>query len=600
MKVLGLYWGANSNAALIIDGRIVGAVGEERFTRRKNESVFPAQSINWLLLEHGVTPADIDVVAIAGLQGVYDYILTEKYANYSIDDNVREQHEYWHKIMFEGLEVSYLDVFKDKLNVRQYPQEYWEQTLNSNKASQAFHADREEITAKFLNIPRSKVRRVDHHLCHASYGYFGSPFRNERCLVLTIDAFGDGLNMTINEADKGGVVRLHSSSTFHLGRLYRFMTLFLGMKPDEHEYKLMGLAPYAKAPVMKKAKEVFRSFQDVDGIDFKFVNKPKDLYFHYRDVLEGARFDGIAGALQEYVEEMLQKWVANVVNHFGVGRVVLSGGVSMNIKAMGKLAELPEVEELFVCGSSSDDSLAAGACYAVAAELFQAKGVSDCASRLLPLDDLYLGPTPGKSDPASVRATPDFREEFQIVSSPSLSQVVKLLASGKVIARCIGRGEFGARALGNRSILADPRNSAIVRVINDKIKSRDFWMPFAPMINDTYVPIYLHNPKNIFSPHMTIGFESTDEGKKAIPAALHAADLTARPQMVTPKQKEIYELLTAFERSTGVAGLLNTSLNLHGFPIVNSVADAMHVFSHSDLDALWLESSLVLKPGISL
>ena len=176
-----------------------------------------------------------------------------------------------------------------------------------------------------------------------------------------------------------------------------------------------------------------------------------------------------------------------------------------------------------------------------------------------------------------------------------------MLIKGLVIGRCCGKMEFGARSLGNRSIIADPRNRSIVEVINDKIKNRDFWMPFAPSILDDHVHKYTVNPKNIESPFMTIGFESTEEGSKALEAGTHPSDKTLRPNVVTLKNNPAYySLIKNFQKKTGIGGLLNTSFNLHGEPIVSTASDAYRVFKLTDIDILLFDEKIISKKTINI
>jgi carbamoyltransferase len=175
-------------------------------------------------------------------------------------------------------------------------------------------------------------------------------------------------------------------------------------------------------------------------------------------------------------------------------------------------------------------------------------------------------------------------------------RIAELLREGKILARCAGRMEFGQRSLGNRSILADPSDLRVKEKINAAVKSRDFWMPFAPVILDKYVHRYLLNPKNLESPHMTIGFDTTVEGYEAMIAACHPADRTARAQILyRHTNPELYAVLEAFEALTGRGGLLNTSFNLHGHPIVNTPAEAIFVLENSGLDGVILNDYLILK-----
>ena len=227
--------------------------------------------------------------------------------------------------------------------------------------------------------------------------------------------------------------------------------------------------------------------------------------------LEGVRFDNIAFALQSWVEDLLTTWVENCISHSGVSKVVISGGVSMNIKAMGKIANLPCVDNIFVGGSSSDESNAIGAALCLAEDLHVNSGSKWIPDKVKPIPNLYLGPEPldkGVSD-VVLRAE---KSKYHIIKSPSDNAIVELLLHGKILARCIGRMEFGQRSLGNRSIIADPSNLLIKEKINKAIKNRDFWMPFAPIVLDTFVDKYLVNPKKLISPYMTLGFDTTDEG----------------------------------------------------------------------------------------
>ena len=179
---------------------------------------------------------------------------------------------------------------------------------------------------------------------------------------------------------------------------------------------------------------------------------------------------------------------------------------------------------------------------------------------------------------------------------PSPQRIAELFREGKILARCAGRMEFGQRSLGNRSILADPGDLRIKERINAAIKNRDFWMPFAPVVMDKYVGRYLINPKGIESPHMTIGFDTTQEGYEAMIAACHPADHSARPQILhRDANLALYKILEAFESLTGRGALLNTSFNLHGYPIVNTPRDALDVLERSELDGLILNHSLILK-----
>jgi carbamoyltransferase len=357
----------------------------------------------------------------------------------------------------------------------------------------------------------------------------------------------------------------------------------------------MGLAPYGREKYAAKAIDVFRSTLYVDGIEFKWKEKPTDSYFWFLERLEGVRFDNIAWALQTWVEELLLTWVKNCIAEYGVNKLVIAGGVAMNIKAMGKIASLPEVENIFIGGSASDESMAISAGICLAEDLTHDRGESWSSGTVHSLPHLYLGPQASVEDEEVVLAGLD-DYSYIVERDPSPQRIAGLLGEGKILARCAGRMEFGQRSLGNRSILADPGDLRIKEKINAAIKSRDFWMPFAPVVMDKYVDRYLINPKGIESPHMTIGFDTTEEGYDAMIAACHPADHTARPQILHQDTNPVlYEILEAFASLTGRGALLNTSFNLHGYPIVNTPVEALDVLVRSELDGLILNRSLILK-----
>lgn len=595
MKILSFYWGFCSSASLFINDEVVAAANEERFTRIKMDDSFPKNSIGYCLSEAKILPAELDGVAIAGLKQGFDYTLIRT-ALWDIDDYLREQKEYWYPKFYEQKDITRLDVFRNKADLDSFPSEYWKKNYSLTDRNERFHKDREDIVAQFLNIDNNKVKRMGHHRCHAAYSYYASSFRSENILAFTMDGWGDGLNATIGIFDeKGNYTRLYQTSECNIGRIYRYLTLILGMKPNEHEYKVMGLAPYGKEKYAQKALEIFRGTLYVDGIDFKWKIKPTDSYFWFKEKFEGIRFDHIAYALQAWIEELLTEWVKNAIKKFGIRKIIFSGGVGMNIKAMGKIAQLPEVKDMFVGPSPSDESMAISAGICLAEDLAKEKGEDWNSAGIKPLYHMYLGPAPSDGKVQEAVYTLD-KIKYKILTNPTNKDIALLLLQGKVLARCVGRMEFGQRALGNRSILADPINLEVKDRINEMIKCRDFWMPFAPVIIDKYASRYLANPNNIDSPYMTLGFNTSDEGYSAMRAACHPADRTARPQVIRKEQNpDFYGILEEFEKITGRGALLNTSFNLHGHPIVNTPKDALEVFENSGLEGLILNKFLILK-----
>ena len=598
MKILSIYSSFPTSASLYVDGEIVAATHEERFTRSKNDEAFPAKSINFCLDRGGINANDLDGVAIASfLAGSFEDTVTRK-STWTSQDYLHEQYKRWQPILNGQPDKarSLLEIFPDKVDLDHYPNGVLHELLDEPSKRPLIHELRVSWFADFLGLSPDKFRRIEHHKCHAYYSYYASPFRSEKVLALTIDGSGDGLNATIGIFDENGSYeRLYETNECNIARIYRYMTLYLGMKPNEHEFKVMGLAPYGKAKYAEKALNVFRETLYVDGVEFKWRTKPSDSYFWFKERLEGERFDNVAFALQTWVEELLVKWVTNATKKFGINKIVVAGGVAMNIKAMGKIAELDCVDDLFIGGSASDESMGISAGICLAEELHKENASKWNHSAVKPLRSLYLGPEASAEE--EKEATKQLGAgEYAISPKPTSKEIAKLLQQGLILARCAGRMEFGQRALGNRSILADPKDPLAKEKINSAIKNRDFWMPFAPIVMDKFVDKYLANHKGIDSPHMTIGYNTTEEGYKDMIAACHPADKTARAQILTKDiNPELYSILSEFSKLTGRGALLNTSFNLHGFPIVNSPKEAIFVLQNSGLDGLILNSHLILK-----
>jgi carbamoyltransferase len=361
------------------------------------------------------------------------------------------------------------------------------------------------------------------------------------------------------------------------------------MKMSEHEYKVMGMAPYAKDEIMAEPYAVYAETLQNDGLDFKYKVKPKDSYFHFKERFDSCRFDGIAKAIQVRTEELLVKWIENAIDHTGIGNLVFSGGVAMNVKANKRIGEMEKVEDFFVPPSGGDESTAIGAAYLMIAEKLGENEIS-------PISSAYLGHEFGESDVKEALKTANASDSCDIKEKVTSKELAEILAGGGIIARLYGRMEFGARALGNRSILANPKDFDVVRVINEMIKRRDFWMPFTPSILKEREHDYIVNPRNYPAPFMTVGFDSTPLARDELRAAIHPYDFTVRPQLV---EKEInpgyWELIKEFEKITGVGAVLNTSFNLHGEPIVASPSDALKTFFDSGLNNLLLNDTLVQK-----
>lgn len=586
MNILGINEGHMCSAALIKDDALVTAACEERFSRNKNQQGFPENAANFCLEKGEVKFEEIDYVATATMDLPVMFEATKRYQKFTIYDYVRENEVYWKPKLLNKEDVNYFDFFSIEDN-EFYDFSFLENEKDPQKWFELFRRERIKNIQNKFGVAKEKIIFVDHHTGHASYAYFMSPYR-ENVLILTADAWGDGCNSSISIGNGNNIVMKFKSPNNNLARLYRNMTLYLGMKPNEHEYKVMGLAPYATEYQIKKPYEIFKKTLKNEGIDFVYEEKPTDNYYWFKERLEGCRFDGIAGALQKYVEEIMSNWVIEVSRRFKSNTIVMSGGMALNIKVNKVISELPEVEKFFVAGGGGDESESIGAALYVAMKF---SGTSFSA----PMHD-YHGPNIDIENFEKEIERFVINNHFSIKENKDNHEAAELLKNDQIVARCTGRSEFGPRALGNRSILANPSNPENIRKINNKIKYRDFWMPFTPSILSERVDDYVLNPKALYAPFMTIAFESTDLAKKELIAALHPSDFTLRPQFVTSNtNQDYYDLIKNFEKLTGIGGLLNTSLNLHGEPIVGSIKDALHTLTESDLDAMIIENKLLVR-----
>jgi len=306
-------------------------------------------------------------------------------------------------------------------------------------------------------------------------------------------------------------------------------------------------------------------------------------------LLAGQRFDLIAAGIQRFVEDWLAAWARNCIRETGIRKVACAGGVFMNVKANLRLLEIPELEDLYIFPSCGDESNSIGAALRLAAQTGQ--------PHMRALGPIYYGEpiTDGEAGQALDAAGSSGRFRAVYVNDVE-RKTAEALAQGNIVARAKGPMEFGARALGNRSILARADSPVAVRVINQMVKSRDFWMPFAPSVLAERAGAYYSKPKPVASPYMMFAFPSRPEKRAAFAAAQHPYDFTTRPQEVTAAHNaDYYRLLKEYEARTGEGIVLNTSFNLHGEPMVYRARDAVDVFLRSGLEYMALGNWWVEK-----
>jgi len=587
MIILGIHDGHNASAALIIDGKLKCAIAEERLSRQKNHYGFPEKAIKCLLEEAQIKSSDIDKVAMSSNTLSPGYFYTGRNANLTVLDYWKEQKEYWYPKLIENKNPKYLDVLSHRVDKANFP--YDESLIRSESDSEGMWNARVKHMANFLKIEEQKISYYNHHKCHAYYSYVMCPKKDQDLLVYTMDGFGDNANGTVSKGIPGQLLHeISRSSNCNIGRLYRYATLLLGMRPAEHEYKLMGLAAYNSDKYGNEAYKVYAETLQNDGLGFKYKKEIKDHFFYFKEKLEGQRFDAIAYGIQKRCEELLVNWIYNGIKETGIKNIVLSGGVAQNIKANKLITELEELNYLFVPPGPGDESISIGAAYLA---LLETSSISEIKTP----NNGYLGPSFSNLE-IKKSIEKNLSDDYSIHQADN-DKIAKLLSKGDVVARFGNEGmEFGARALGSRSILADPRKPEVIHHINKLVKMRDFWMPFAPSIISEREHDYIKNPKAIDSRFMAVGFDTTDLAKTHIPAGLHPFDRTARPQIVFQKDNPSYHaLIKAFENLTGVGALMNTSFNIHGEPIVGSPSDAISTFIRCGLHHLLIGDYLISK-----
>ena len=601
--VLSIYEVHMASAALMIDGKVIAAAHEERFSRLKNDVGFPLRAAKFCLEKAGISPHEVDVVAFANKSFSPDMIakiMFKRYATFGIDDYVAENEAYWKPVLIEKKNVgSYFDVMGGHSRVvANHNYDFSSIDLNAppDVVSAKFDEIRKTTVAELLGISKEKVRFFPNYMCHLYHAYYSGHLRGSDVLVLDVEGEGEGYNAVAARHTTAGFEIISQSNECMLGRIYQWMTLVLGMKPYHHEFKLMGLAPWANEREVRKSYKIFESILKIDHEEMliRFNQRPSDFYYHFRDVLQGHRFDGIAGAVQHLVETYLEEWIGLILSKTGLRKVCYAGGVAMNVKANMKLAMMESIDDLYVPLSPGDESTVFGVGYWATEEHFRKIGRDP--ESIPALEHAYWGAEYGINEINRAVKEANIADRFQVHEMIQTQTVASLLARGNIVARFQGRSEFGQRALGNRSILADPSLQASVNKINTQIKYRDFWMPFAPTILDSRQHDYLKNPKNLSSPFMTVGFPVQKCSETALAAAIHPGDQSARPQILTHQANPAYyDLIKKFEEMTGIGALLNTSFNLHGEPNVDSPQDAIHTFINSELDALWMGDILISR-----
>ncbi len=544
-------------ACLMQGGRVVAAAQEERFSRRKNDPEFPLQAIEYCLSEAGIGVDDIHCV------GFYEKPL----------------------LRFLRLLRTYIDNFP-----RGFP---------SYRKAMGLWLKQKRWIPRFLRRELGydgEIYYIDHHLSHAASAFYFSPF--ERAAILTVDGVGEWATTTLGTGE-GHEVRVDREIHFphSLGLLYSAFTQYLGFEVNEGEYKVMGLAPYGQPRYARELDEVIQ----VDGSGIFSLNR-RYFSFEYELEMINRKFEtlfglsrrkpetpllpahrNIAASVQKKLEEALLHLAQRAHALAGFSDLVLAGGVALNCVANSRILREGPFQRIFVQPAAGD----AGGAMGVAA--FLAHGLDSKCPRE-PLRHVYLGPGFETFEIKSFLSQEGC--PFQEYEEPKLlEETARLLAEGKVVGWFQGRMEWGPRALGNRSILADPRREDMKDILNQKVKWREPFRPFAPAIVLEEGPAYFE--MDGASPFML--FTYPVKRPQDIPAVTHV-DGSSRVQTVAEEENpRFYKLLKAFQHVAGVPVLINTSFNLRGEPIVCTPVEAYDSFMKTDIDVLVLDRFIIKK-----
>ncbi|MEO5375149.1 MAG: hypothetical protein H7840_12860 [Alphaproteobacteria bacterium] len=548
--VLSLSLSYDSGAALFVDGRLVAAVGEERLNRIKNTRDFPALAIGECLALAGLRPEDVGLVLLASR--ITPNWLSLKLARF----HQKESENLFSPLLYPVVIEQYLARRTGLIALE----------AELVKSHVRGRLEKLGISARIVTL--------DHHTSHAYSVYSAAHFDNS--LVITIDAMGDGISAAAFVGDGGRLRQIDEMSGFSTPAfVYSQVTQLLGFRPSRHEGKITGLAAFGDPGA---TSPLFRQIMRYEKGRFRVRRISSTRHPLYTELMRHSRED-IAAGVQSVLEEVIVAYVRHLMAATGRRRLACAGGVFANVKLNQRLAEIEGIDQIFVFPNMGDGGLPVGAGYAH----FQTIPAG--------IDNIYLGRAPTGDDClAAIRKSGlPFDRPDDIAG-----EAARLLADGKVVARCDGRMEYGPRALGNRSIMAKGDDVAINDWLNKRLRRTEF-MPFAPSTLDEHADRYYLNldKARVSARYMTVTFDCTEESRRMQAGCVHR-DGTARPQLVTARDNPAYHaIIEGFRRLTGVASILNTSFNVHEEPIVNGPDDALKAFRQCRLDALILGPFLV-------
>jgi carbamoyltransferase len=562
----------DNSIVILKDGEIVFAEAGERVSRIKHDDNLPVETFENALRYTSISNNVIDYIAVASPDPKFSTLLFAR--NYGFDSLRYALH------LFVSSPLLFLSDVVDRLK-KMISKGYSQKTAGINK----------------FNLKRNRIVKICHQTCHAAAAYYGSGFKG-KCLTISLDGCGprkDGkiISGAVFICENGRMKKVEEVPPYaSLGGLYAVVTEVLGLKAGDGEFKTMGLAAYGNPDKcyeeIDRLHPYFKNgvwhgnkyWPDYYSVMNKNIFKQTRIYRIINNLRKKNKDEDIAASMQKVFETRVIEFFEYLSKKYKIKRFACSGGIFLNIVLNRKLLEKKFCQGLYIYPNAGDSGISLGAAYC----LYFKK------TKKIPgkIKTLYLGTGFKESD--YIKVMNKFKDRICFRKAINIAKLTaKKLTQGKVIGWFQGRAEWGPRALGNRSVLADPRYEKTKDRINKKLKARDWFMPFGPSMMDEYKEKYLKliRDKIYFTDYMLFSFE-VKKGMNKFPAAIHV-DNTARPQIVKKKINPLYhQVINEFYKLTGLPVILNTSFNKHGLPIVHSPEDAVNHLLWGCLDSLVL------------
>lgn len=554
MNILGIsFSGHDSGAALIKDGKVISVINEERISRIKEDGSFPSEAIRKVLKIGKITEKDIDIISVAA-------------------------DPFWIKRLFACVRTYFQIKTISKIRGITHVWNGFKEMLKAWKTLRDFKK------SGF----KGKIEYIPHYMCHLYTAYVFSCFT--KCLVFDIEGISyEDVSTAVGIASDNKIQVLATSANRHSpGRFYSIGTSLLGFRGRLDAGKITGLAAYGDH---KHLNNYFHSAIWTNGLEIVRSEQMENLQMEHTQNgkripkdLEAYSKEDIAAALQRRLEEVVCELVENAVRKTRIRKVALAGGVSGNVKMNQRVLNLKCVDELYIHPGMSDVGLSLGSAAA-----------SSCRQdyRPEPLDTVYLGPEYNEKE--ILTDLRKYSRQIMYRKADNIEgKIATMLKDGKIIGYFAGKMEYGPRALGNRSILASPRDGRLKKKLNNMLKRTEF-MPFAPSVLEEDIDKLFKNysGSEYSAQFMTITYDCTEEMKEKYKATVHV-DNTARPHLVNKQSNPRYhKILQEYKKLSGLSGFVNTSFNMHEDPIVMSPQDAIETFLPAGLDALIIEDFII-------